>query len=352
VARDLRESPFPLELDLSGVPDGAYTLESEVFDGETSLGAARLGIVLMKGLDARLGALETGAAGSPPALQADIRYPGDFIRNVNRGRVRLLTFDVAAELGAAEAVLASARAGQDPFKGRTGTMKRHYLLEGAGEVMPYRVYVPTTYRPTTPAPLVVALHGLGANENSFFDSYAGVPVKLAEQHGFLMVAPLGYRVDGGYGAMRTGAADAATKHRLEWSEKDVLEVLRLMREQYNVDPTRIYLIGHSMGAIATWYLGAKYPDLWAALGTFAGTGNPGAVASMKGLPQIVVHGDADATVNVAGSRGMVAEMKRLGVEVVYIEVPGGSHIDVVVPNLPKVFEFLAAHRKGGMPQQK
>jgi hypothetical protein len=122
----------------------------EVFDGDTSLGAARLGIVLMKGLDARLRALEAGAAAAPDALRADIRYPGDFIRNVNRGRVRLLTFDVAAELGAAEAVLTAAKTGKDPFKGRTGSMERHYLLDGAGEIMPYRVYVPTGYRPTTP----------------------------------------------------------------------------------------------------------------------------------------------------------------------------------------------------------
>jgi hypothetical protein len=30
------------------------------------------------------------------------------------------------------------------------------------------------------------------------------------------------------------------------------------------------------------------------------------------------------------------------VDVTYVEVPGGSHTDVVVPNLPKAFEFLAA----------
>ena len=347
VSRDLRESPFPLELDLSGIPDGAYTLEADVFDGDKPLGVARLRVVLRQGLGLRLRALEAGAATAPEALRADIGYPGDFIRNINRGRVGLGTFDVAAELTAAEAVLAAVKRGQDPFKGRTGSMERHYLLDGAGEIMPYRVYVPTGYRAATPAPLVVALHGLGGNEDSFFDSYAGAPVKLAEQHGFLMVAPLGYRADGAYGAPRVGPTDASTRRRLELSEKDVMETVRLMRGHYNVDPNRIYLIGHSMGAIGTWHLAAKYPEMWAALGPIAGTGNPATVARMKGVPQIVVHGDADATVNVAGSRAMVAEMKRLGVEVVYVEVPGGSHTAVVVPNLPKVFEFLAAHRKGG-----
>ena len=345
VARDLRESPFHLELDFSAVPDGAYALETEVFDGETPLGAARLGIVLHKGLDARLQALESGAASAPEAVRADIRYPGDFIRNVNRGRVGRGTFDVAAELAAAEAVLAAAKAGKDPFKGRTGSMERHYVLEGANEVMPYRVYVPTGYRANAPAPLVVALHGLGANEDSFFDGYGGVPMKLAEQHGFLMAGPLGYRVDGFYGATMGGSPDAAARRRLEMSEKDVLEVVRLMRAHYNVDPARIYLIGHSMGAIGTWHLAAKYPEIWAAVGPFSGTGSAESVGRMMGIPQIVVHGDADPTVNVSGSRAMVAEMKRLGTEVVYIEVPGGNHTDVVVPNLPNVFEFLAAHRK-------
>ena len=350
VARDLRESPFPLELDLSALPDGAYTLEAEVFDGETSLGAVRLGLALQNGLDARLRALETGAAAAPEALRADIRYPGDYIRNVNRGRVGRGTFDVGAELAAAEGVLAAVKAGKDPFKGRTGSMERHYVLDGANEVMPYRVHVPTAYRDAAPTPLVIALHGLGGNEDSFFDSYSGVPVKLAERHGFLMAAPLGYRVDGFYGATMGGAPDAAMRRRLELSEKDVLEVVRLMRAHYNVDPGRIYLIGHSMGAIGTWHLAAKYPDLWAAVGPFSGTGTPASVERMKGIPQIVVHGDADPTVPVSGSRNMVAEMKRLGVPVTYIEVPGGNHSDVVVPNLPKVFEFLAAQRKDPAPK--
>jgi poly(3-hydroxybutyrate) depolymerase len=329
------------------VPDGVYTLEAEIFDGDTPLGAARLGLALQKGLDARLRALEAGAATAPEALRAEIRYPGDFIRNVNRGRVGRGTFDVAAELAAAEAVLAAAKRGKDPFKGRTGSMERHYLLQGADEVMPYRVYVPAGYRAAVPAPLVIALHGLGGNEDSFFDLYDRAPVTLAEQHGFLMAAPLGYRVDGFYGAAMGGAPDAAMRRRLELSEKDVLEVVRLMREHYNVDPGRIYLIGHSMGAIGTWHLAAKYPDVWAAIGPFSGTGSPGTVERMKAIPQIVVHGDADPTVNVSGSRAMVAELKRLGAEVTYIEVPGGNHTDVVVPNLPKVFEVLAAHRRPG-----
>jgi len=344
VSRDLRETPFSVELDLAAVDDGAQVIEAEMFDGTTSLGTANLGVFVHKGLDARLKSLEAAAATATPAVRADVLFPGDYIKNVNRGRIELADFNVGAEVARAETILAESKGGKDPFKGKTGDFERHYVLDGANEIMPYRVYVPRGYAASKATPLVIALHGLGGNEDGFFDNYEQLPPKLSEQHGFLLASPLGFRRDGFYGSNLMGG-DAAAKRRSEYSEKDVLEVLRLMKAAYNVDESRIYLIGHSMGAIGTWALGAKYPQTWAALVSFAGTGSPALAEGMKGIPQFVVHGDADNTVNVSGSRNMVAALKKLNANVTYIEVPGGSHTDVVVPNLVKAFDFLAEQKK-------
>jgi hypothetical protein len=79
VSRDLRETPFAIELDLAGVEDGAQVIEAEMFDGTTSLGTANLGVFVHKGLDAKLKALDTAAATATPAVRADILYPGDYI---------------------------------------------------------------------------------------------------------------------------------------------------------------------------------------------------------------------------------------------------------------------------------
>lgn len=345
LSRDLRESPYQMELDLSGVEDGAMVIQAEVFDGAASLGSTTLGVFVTKGLDARVKALDAAAAHAPAAVKDDVLFPGDYIRNVNRGRIELQDFNVAAELAKAEAIVAESRNGKDPFKGRTGDFERHYLLQGASEIMPYRVYVPKNYSASKPAALVIALHGLGANEDSFFDSYDKLPPQLAEQHNFLMAAPLGFRRDGFYGSQLMSGGDVAARRRAEYSEKDVLEVLRLMKASYNVDESRIYLMGHSMGAIGTWALGSKYPQTWAALVAFAGTGQTTLAENMKAIPQFVVHGDADNTVNVSGSRNMVAKLKELNANVTYIEVPGGSHTGVVVPNLAKAFDFMATQKK-------
>ncbi|HWX52966.1 MAG TPA: prolyl oligopeptidase family serine peptidase [Verrucomicrobiae bacterium] len=342
VSRDLRESPLVMELDLAGVADGSYQVQAEVLDGDRLLGLATLRIVVRKGLDDTLAHLSSEAARVPESLRADVLYAVEHIRNIDLGRAELGQFDLAKELTAASDVLVAAQAGKDPFAGRTGDIKRHYLLQAANEIMPYRVYVPTTYTPGHAFPLVVALHGLGATEDSMLTGFYNVP-RLAEQHGYIVVAPLGYRTDAAYGAFRV--AGKVTR-RGQLSEQDVMEVLQRIRQQYKIDENRIYLMGHSMGGYGTWAIGASHPELWAALGPISGAGDPATVEKMRAIPEVVVHGDADNVVPVAGSRTMVAEMKKLGVEVKYIEVPGGSHISVAGQNMSAIFDFFDAHKKG------
>jgi len=346
VARDLRESPFPFDLDLSDVADGPYVLVAEVNDQSTSLGAAALNVALRKGVDDLAARLEADAKRAPESVRAEILFPIDRMKNVNRGRLELRTFDPEKDLAAAEAVAASARGGKDPFAGRTGDFKRHYLLASANEIVPYRMYVPTTYNGSKAFPLIVALHGLGGTEDAFFDNYNKVLPPLAESHGYIVAAPLGYRVDGSYGwGLGNPPADPATKRTQDFSEQDVMQVLQRVRQQYKIDDSRIYLMGHSMGGIGTWKIAPKFPDIWAAIAPISGSGAPDTLERIRGVPEIIVHGDADPTVNVSGSRTMVAKLKELGVEHKYIEVPGGLHSDVVAPNIAAIVEFFDAHRK-------
>jgi poly(3-hydroxybutyrate) depolymerase len=352
LGRDLGDEPARLDLDLAGIEDGPCVIQIEVASKDRTLGAALLRIEVVSGLEARMARIETALAKLSKAepYRADVLYPIDYIRNCNRGTFEIGTFQARRELELAEATLETVRAGRDPFARRTGDFERHYLLGDPGEIVPYRVYVPTRHTPEQSLPLVIALHGLGGNEDSFFEGYEGLLPKLAEERGYLVAAPSGYRVDGGYGfGLFRAPDDAAAVRKSNYSEKDVLEVVERMKMHYRVDPDRVYLTGHSMGAIGTWYLGAKYPDLWAALAPFAGFGIPDSLSKIRHVAEIVVHGDADPTVPVAGSRAMVARMKALGIEHRYIEVPGGNHVDIVAPNLSAIFDFFDSHRRRSAP---
>lgn len=344
VSRDLRESPKFFDLDLADVADGNYLLTMEVNAGERVLGTTQLAITVRAGLNALVAKLEQGAASAPAHLQADILFPVDRMRQVNRGNLELRTFNPATDFAAAEAVLAAVQAGNDPFAGRTGDFRRAYVLESAAEIIPYRVYVPAAYDRSQAWPLVIALHGLGGTENGFFDNYNQDFPRLAEQHGYIVASPLGYRVDGSYGwGLGSPPPDPNTRLVQQRSEEDVMQVLQRMREEYNIDPDRIYLTGHSMGAIGTWKIAAKYPEIWSAIGMFAGSGNPDTMEVMQHIPQYVVHGDADPTVNVRGSRVMVARMRELEMVYEYHEIPGGDHSNVVAPGFPGLFAFFDRH---------
>src|SRR5262245_39408734 len=239
VARDLRESPFPFELDVRDVPDGAYSMTVEVADGATALGGASLSIALHKGLDEQVVRLESAAKNAPADLRAELLFPVERAANVNRGRLEARTFDVDKDFAAADAVAAALMSRKDPFAGKTGDFKRHYLLDAATAIMPYRMYVPNAYTGAKAFALSVALHGLGGTEDSFFDNYDKVLPPLAEQHGYIVAAPIGYRVDGFYGwGVGTAPADAATRRTRDLSEQDVMQVLQRVRQQYKIDDNR------------------------------------------------------------------------------------------------------------------
>ena len=346
VSRDLRESPFLMEFDLRDVADGRYVVAVEVLDSARVLGTATLNVVVRKGLDDAMRTLERAAVTAPASLRAELLFPVDRTRKINRGELEVRTWDAARDFAAADSVLSAVVKKRDPFAGRTGDMKRHYVLDSAGEVMPYRLYVPKSYVASKPMPVIVALHGLGATEDSFFDAYGRRLPQLAEQHGYILLAPLGYRVDGGYGwGVAVAPTDPLARRSAALSERDVLQSLAQVRALYNVDADRIYLMGHSLGAIGTWKMAAKFPTMWAAIGAFSGQGAPMTMPLMKHIPAFVVHGDNDPTVSVRGSRTMVEAMKSNGVDHRYIEVPGGNHTNVVEPNLAAMVEFFSARRQ-------
>jgi hypothetical protein len=184
VGRDLRESPYLFEADVHDVADGGYQLAVDVLNDATLIGTASLNIALRKGLDETIARLENEAKRALPNVRAEILFPIDRMRNVNRGRLELRTFDPERDFAAAEAMGAVSKSGKDPFAGRTGDLKRHYTLEAAAEILPYRIYVPSAYTGTKELPLIVALHGLGGTEDAFFDNYERKLPPLAEQHGY------------------------------------------------------------------------------------------------------------------------------------------------------------------------
>jgi predicted esterase len=250
----------------------------------------------------------------------------------NAGEISFERLDFLAALKEATSMLDALDAGSDPFGARRGEFKKAYRSKVDNTLQPYQVFVPAAYDKAKAYPLVIALHGMGGDENSYFQAYAQGAFKVeAEKRGYVVACPKGRKS----ASMYIGDA-----------EKDVMDVIAEVRRDYNIDPDRIYLTGHSMGGFGTWSVAMSHPDVFAALAPVAGgSNNPAGMSKIAHIPQIVVHGDSDPTVSVERSRAMVAAGKKLGVELKYIEVPGGDHGSVVAPNFPAVFDWFDTHKR-------
>jgi pimeloyl-ACP methyl ester carboxylesterase len=272
------------------------------------------------------------AALVPPndAALATAEYVLRFYERADRGEEgvrRFGRYPFQEQFASANSILDDLEAGQNPFAAKRGDFRRAYRSPVDQTLQPYRVFVPDAYSGSGEFPLVVALHGSGGDENDFFDSYQEAPLKPEAQHlGFLVVCPRGRGPNTGY----RGAA-----------ERDVFDVIAEVRRLYRIDPRRIYLMGHSMGAYATWRLAAQHPDLFAALGPIAGGGDPADMIKLRRVPQYVVHGALDDTVPVARSRAMVEAARQAGAPVVYVELPHAGHYEAALGQFRPMLEFFA-----------
>jgi dienelactone hydrolase len=164
----------------------------------------------------------------------------------------------------------------------------------------------------------------------------------------------------------------------DWGRLDALEVLSIAKEKLQPDPERIYLTGHSMGGHGTWFLGATYPDKWAAIApcagypTLKGYGSadgliPDSSTSVIGekllrssnqsdviklvsnyqpLGVYIFHGDSDRVVPVNYARQMKKILADFHKDMSYYEYPGGSHWfgDQSVDWAP-LFNFFSWHKR-------
>jgi len=229
-----------------------------------------------------------------------------------------------------------------------GIQKRTYDFKEAGKDMEYALFVPAKYDKAKKWPLVIALHGLGSNPQQII-RYPGL-TQQAEKHGYIVVAPMGYNSHGWYGSLGkrgTRLRRGDPENLGELSEKDVMNVLAIVCDEFPIDPNRIYLMGHSMGGGGTWHIAMKYPEIWAGLAPIAPAiySSAESLKKIKHIPVIVVQGEKDWLVPASGTRKWVAKMKELGMEHRYIEVPDGDHLRPAFQKQPQIFEFFNKHRK-------
>jgi polyhydroxybutyrate depolymerase len=188
-------------------------------------------------------------------------------------------------------------------------VKRRYLL-----------YVPQSYDPAKPTPLVISLHG-----------YAEWPAHqmklsgwndLADRYGFIVVYPSGLGLPKRWriGGMRGSASDPLPEVTF------ISDLIDKLAGQYNIDPARIYANGFSNGGGMSFALSCQLSGRIAAIGSVAGAYLLpwSACQPARPVPMIVFHGTADPIVPYLGGRS--------------------RSFNLPFPSIPAWVEALARHK--------
>jgi len=198
----------------------------------------------------------------------------------------------------------------DPAAARVGI--RHLGDEPGGRGG-FSLYVPESYDPAQPLPLVVALHGGSGSGRDFLWTW----LREARSRRFLLLSP--------------------TSRGSTWSllEPDVdhealLSMVAWVREHWNVAADRILLTGLSDGATYTLLSGLRDEVPYTALAPISGVFHPanydnGNLERARGRRIYLVHGGLDWMFPVQLARSAAATLRAAGADLVYREIEDLSH---------------------------
>jgi polyhydroxybutyrate depolymerase len=178
--------------------------------------------------------------------------------------------------------------------------RRERLLRGSldrtmrhgGIERTYRVYVPRTFDPGKPDPLVIALHGGFGTGKGMEKLSAGGFNALADRHGFVVAYPDG--IERHWNDGRTGVSYVAHREKVD----DVGFIGALMDalvKEFGLDPGRVYVTGASNGAMMCYRLALEMPTRIAAIAPVMCPLQTeyATVAVPEKVPVLLIHGTDD-----------------------------------------------------------
>jgi poly(3-hydroxybutyrate) depolymerase len=121
-----------------------------------------------------------------------------------------------------------------------------------GKKRTYYLFVPESVNKEKPAPLLVLLHGSGHNGRLLVEHWQ----KLAAQEGLILAGP--------------DARDPEQWAMPEDGPRFLYDLVEALKASQPVDPARVYLFGHSAGAVFGLYMTALESEYFAAVAVSAG----------------------------------------------------------------------------------
>lgn len=222
-------------------------------------------------------------------------------------------------------------------------------------ILQYRMLAPEKVEANEMYPLVVFLHGSGErgtdNEKqlSHGASTFSNPANVDKYPSYVVFPQCKERT----WTDRFNAQSfmpGAPEPQISKQEEAIVDLINEMIAEYPIDKDRIYIVGISMGGIATYDLVCRYPDLFAAAVPICGAVNPDRLKSAKDVNFMIFHGEEDEEIPSICGREAYKSLSAAGANVDYIEFVGMGHdCWSSAFNYPSLLPWLYAQHKTTNP---
>ena len=177
----------------------------------------------------------------------------------------------------------------------------------------YAIQIPPNYSPSTPVPLILALHygvrGRGA---------AGAGAEMVQ----ILIGP----ALAGLGAIIVAPDSVRGNWSSPENEKAVNALLDMVIDKYAIDKKKVVVTGYSMGGTGSWHLAEKFPERFSAAIPIAS--RPPASPSEWRLPVLAIHSDADQVAPFGPVQARIEELQKAGVNAKMVALGGITHYQV------------------------
>lgn len=139
-----------------------------------------------------------------------------------------------------------------------------------------------------------------------------------------------------------------------WSPRKLNNLLEWMKAHYNVDSTRVYVLGMSLGGYGTLDFVGTYPEKIAAAMALCGGCSLKNVQGLGKVPLWIIHGTGDRAVSAEASKRVVRELTKADNDKLlrYYWVKGGSHgLLASAFYMQKTYDWLIAHSLMDNPRE-
>lgn len=199
------------------------------------------------------------------------------------------------------------------------------------------LFVPESVKSGTPVPLIILLHGSGRNGLSLVDKWKD----LAAKEGIIVVGP--DSLDPSRWASPVDGPDFL---------RDIVENVK---SKYTINPRRVYLFGHSGGAVFALYMSLFESQYFAATAVHAGALHQRDAAislAKRKTPIAIFVGTRDQFFPLADVRGTRDDLNKQGFAVELTEMPGHDHsyYDIAPKINSSAWEFLKKYELNADPQ--